>query len=58
MAHPNEDLLRRGYEAFAAGDINTVLAIFSDDIAWHVGDLTRPQGITVATRRSWASSAS
>ncbi|HXW44220.1 MAG TPA: nuclear transport factor 2 family protein [Streptosporangiaceae bacterium] len=36
MAHPNEDLLRRGYEAFAAGDIETVLAIFADDIAWHI----------------------
>jgi uncharacterized protein len=36
MAHPNEDLLRRGYEAFAAGDIDTVLGIFADDIAWHI----------------------
>jgi uncharacterized protein len=37
MAHPNEDLLRRGYAAFAAGDIETVLGIFADDIVWHVG---------------------
>lgn len=36
MAHPNEDLLRGGYEAFTAGDIEKVLAIFADDIAWHV----------------------
>jgi uncharacterized protein len=37
MTHPNEDLLRRGYAAFAAGDIETVLGIFSDDILWHIG---------------------
>jgi uncharacterized protein len=37
MANPNEELLRRGYEAFAAGDIEGVLAVFADDIAWHVG---------------------
>jgi ketosteroid isomerase-like protein len=37
MAHPNEDLLRRGYEAFGLGDIETVMALFADDIVWHVG---------------------
>jgi ketosteroid isomerase-like protein len=37
MAHSNEGLLRRGYEAFAAGDIQTVLGILADDIAWHIG---------------------
>jgi ketosteroid isomerase-like protein len=37
MAHPNEDLLRRGYDAFGAGDMETVLSIFADDISWHVG---------------------
>jgi uncharacterized protein len=37
MAHPNEELLRRGYEAFAAGDIDTVLGVFAPDIKWHVG---------------------
>jgi uncharacterized protein len=36
MANPNEELLRRGYEAFAAGDIEGVLAVLADDIAWHV----------------------
>jgi ketosteroid isomerase-like protein len=35
MAHPNEDLLRRGYEAFGAGDIETVMALFAEDIVWH-----------------------
>jgi hypothetical protein len=41
MAHPNEDLLRRGYEAFGAGDIDTVLGIFDHGIVWHVGALKR-----------------
>jgi hypothetical protein len=35
MAHPNEELLRRGYEAFAKGDLDTVMSIFDEDIVWH-----------------------
>jgi ketosteroid isomerase-like protein len=35
MAHPNEELLRKGYEAFATGDLDTVMAVFDDDIVWH-----------------------
>jgi uncharacterized protein len=33
--HPNAVALRKGYEAFAAGDMETVGALFADDIAWH-----------------------
>lgn len=44
MAHSNEDLLRRGYEAFATGDIDTVLTVFADDIAWHVGGSNQTSG--------------
>ena len=36
MAHPNEDLVRGGYEAFARGDVPAVLERFADDIIWHV----------------------
>jgi ketosteroid isomerase-like protein len=36
MAHPNEDLVRRGYEAFAAQDMATLDQLFADDIVWHV----------------------
>jgi uncharacterized protein len=36
MAHPNEDLVRRGYEAFAKGDVDTLNSLISDDIVWHV----------------------
>ncbi len=35
MAHPNEELLRTGYAAFAAGDLETVQALFSSEISWH-----------------------
>ncbi len=35
MAHPNEDLIRRGYEAFGKGDMDTLNELFADDIVWH-----------------------
>lgn len=35
MAHPNEDLIRQGYEAFGKGDMDTIRGLFADDIAWH-----------------------
>ncbi|MEX2459296.1 MAG: nuclear transport factor 2 family protein [Actinomycetota bacterium] len=35
MAHANEDLVRRGYEAFATGDMATVASLFADDVVWH-----------------------
>ena len=44
MTHPNEDLLRRGYEAFGSGDINTVLALLDADIAWHAGGSNQTSG--------------
>jgi ketosteroid isomerase-like protein len=37
MAHPNEDLLRRGYAAFATADLDTVFGMFADDMVWHSG---------------------
>lgn len=36
VTQSNAELLRSGYEAFAAGDVPAVLAIFSEDIAWHI----------------------
>ena len=36
MAHPNEDLLRKGFAAFTSGDLNAVQEFFADDIVWHV----------------------
>ena len=36
MAHPNEDVVRRGYDAFATGDMDTLGSLFADDAVWHV----------------------
>lgn len=36
MAHPNEELLRRNYQAGAEGDFRTVVDRMADDIVWHV----------------------
>ena len=36
MAHSNAELLQSAYDAFAAGDIPTVLGILAEDIRWHV----------------------
>ncbi|MCV7281338.1 nuclear transport factor 2 family protein [Mycolicibacterium flavescens] len=30
----NKQLVQRGYEAFAAGDIETVMGLFADDVEW------------------------
>ena len=30
----NIDLIKRGYEAFASGDVETVMALFDDDVEW------------------------
>jgi ketosteroid isomerase-like protein len=35
MAHPNETLLRNGYEAFEKGDLDTLRGLFTEDIVWH-----------------------
>ncbi|MEA2580219.1 MAG: uncharacterized protein QOE83_1111 [Actinomycetota bacterium] len=35
MAHPNADLVRKGFEAFDSGDMATLDAIMADDIVWH-----------------------
>ena len=35
MAHPNEELIRKGYEAFGKGDMDTIRGLFADDIVWH-----------------------
>jgi uncharacterized protein len=35
MTHPNEERIRRGYEAFAAGDMTAMDELLSDDVVWH-----------------------
>jgi ketosteroid isomerase-like protein len=34
--HPNEELLRREYEARAARDDRALTDVFADDVVWHV----------------------
>ncbi len=33
--HPNVALLRTGYDAFIAGDIETVAGLYEPDVIWH-----------------------
>ncbi len=36
MGHPNEAVIRKGYEAFSKGDIETLQnEVLTDDIVWH-----------------------
>jgi uncharacterized protein len=35
MGHPNEDLIRRGYDAFSRGDMQTLHDLFDPDVVWH-----------------------
>ncbi len=34
--HPNVELTRRGYEAFAKGDLAALSELLADDVTWHV----------------------
>lgn len=34
--HPNESLIRDGYDAFLRGDLEAVAAFLAPDAAWHV----------------------
>jgi len=36
MSHPNEELVRRSYDAFARGDMDTLAGMLADDVVWHV----------------------
>ena len=34
--HPNAERVRKGYEAFAKGDMATLTELFAEDIVWHL----------------------
>ena len=34
--HPNVALLRKGYDAFAKGDMAILTDVFADDVVWHL----------------------
>jgi ketosteroid isomerase-like protein len=42
--HPNAELFRRGYQAFNAGDMDTVRAVFDPNIVWHSNGRNRFSG--------------
>src|SRR5437867_4389749 len=44
MAHPNVDLLNKGYDAFDKGDLDTVRALFAEDIVFHVPGRSKLSG--------------
>lgn len=35
MGHPNEELVRSGYAAFAKGDVDALRALLDPDVVWH-----------------------
>jgi ketosteroid isomerase-like protein len=51
MAHPNEESLRRGYDAFGKGDIDTVMSLLTDDTLWHIPGRNRSRATTGARKR-------
>jgi ketosteroid isomerase-like protein len=42
--HPNGELIREGFEAFAKGDMDTVSRLFDDDIKWHAAGTSALSG--------------
>jgi uncharacterized protein len=44
MGHPNEDLIRRGYDAFSNGDMDTLRELFHPEIVWHAGGRSQLTG--------------
>jgi uncharacterized protein len=57
MAHPNEELVRRDYDAFAKGDMDTVRELFDPELVWRFPGRSPLAGDTAAPTRSSASSA-
>ena len=44
MAHPNEELVRRGFDAFSKGDGDTLRELFDPDAVWHAPGRSRLSG--------------
>jgi uncharacterized protein len=44
MTHPNGELLRRGYDAFARGDVAAIRRLLADDVRWRVPGRTPLSG--------------
>ena len=37
MSHPNEELVRKGYEAFSTGDMTALRQLLDPQVVWHAG---------------------
>jgi ketosteroid isomerase-like protein len=35
MSHPNEELVRKGYEAFSSGDMTSLRQLLDPQVVWH-----------------------
>jgi ketosteroid isomerase-like protein len=44
MAHPNEELVHKGFDAFSKGDLDTVRALFDPDAVRHAPGRSRLSG--------------
>lgn len=44
MAHANAELLQRAYDAFRAGDMQTLGDMMADDVVWHVSGTSAISG--------------
>jgi ketosteroid isomerase-like protein len=42
--HPNVELLRKGYQAYSGGDMETLNELFADDVEWHVAGRSQLAG--------------
>jgi uncharacterized protein len=36
VTHPNEELARKGYDAFGKGDLDAIRDLFDPNVQWHV----------------------
>lgn len=53
-AHDNGELIRRGYEAFSSGDMETIANIFAPDIRWTVSGRSQISGTYNGQEESFA----
>ncbi len=43
--HPNAELLKKGYGAFASGDVATMNQLFAEDVVWHLPGNNQLSGV-------------
>lgn len=44
MAHPNEELIRSGYDAFNRRDVATIMSLLADDVVFHIPGHSQQSG--------------